>query len=593
MAGASGVRAGRAYVEIGVTSKLAAGLAAASKRIDAFGSRVRRIGTVMAGLGAASVGGLALAAKSFASAGARIRDLSLRTGIAAESLSRLDYAAAQTGANFDSVVGGFRRLSRVTLDAGRGLATAQRVFEDLGIDLETFQALSLEDQFLTAGDALSKITDESRRAALAQELFGRAGLDLVPIFENGAATFRELAKEADRLGITIDGDEAKQAKALDDAFTRVTRTLQRVVAAIGGALAPSLEQFANNVADNIAGLRRWIQENRNFIVIAGKLAVGVLAAGAAFVAFGTAIKGVALATLGLSAALKTTLALKTAFLALNPVVAILVAGVVAFGGVWLAVSDSAQRSIGAIAQRFALLGDSIREAFGGITDAIAAGNLELAGEIAITALRLTFETGLNAIKTLWTDWVYDLAGALVVIEIEARNVFNRVQEILGDVASTVGEAVGSETLQLIGKTTGGFARARIGQREDELRGRVGQIENGRASEQRVLATALDGLRSRLGTLREQAAVERTSITIPEVEIEEITVANADFGDLADSLGAAASESAKRADEVSSRGTFSSFAAARMNTDTTDLMREQVKFLQRIASNTAQAQGFGP
>jgi len=74
MAGASGVRAGRAYVEIGVTSKLAAGLAAAAKRIDAFGSRVRRIGTVMAGLGAASVGGLAIAAKSFASAGARIRD---------------------------------------------------------------------------------------------------------------------------------------------------------------------------------------------------------------------------------------------------------------------------------------------------------------------------------------------------------------------------------------------------------------------------------------------------------------------------------------------------------------------------------------
>jgi hypothetical protein len=593
MAGASGVRAGRAYVEIGVTSKLAAGLAAAAKRIDAFGNRVRRIGTVMAGLGAASVGGLAIAAKSFASAGARIRDLSLRTGIAAESLSRLDYAASQTGANFDSIVGGFRRLSRVTLDAGRGLETAQRVFEDLGIDLQTFQSLSFEEQFLAAGDALSKITDESRRAALAQELFGRAGLDLVPIFENGASTFRDLAREADRLGITIDGEEAKQAKALDDAFTRVTRTLQRVVAAIGGALAPSLEEFANNVAENIAGVRRWINENRNFIVIAGKLAVGVLAAGAAFVAFGTAIKGVALAATALSVTLKTTLALKTAFIALNPVVLGVVAGVATFGTVWLAVSDSAQRSIGAIAQRFSLLGDSIREAFGGITDAIAAGNLELAGEIAITALRLTFETGLNAIKTLWTDWVYDLAGALVVIEIEARNVFNRVQAILGDVATTIGEAIGSTTLQAFGAVQSGVASASIGKREAELRGRIGQLEDGRSSDQSQLATALDGLRARLDAMRSQAAAERAAIVIPEVEIEEIAIAEADISSLTDAIGTAASETADKADSVSSRGTFSSFAASRVSVDSTALMREQVKYLQRIASNTAQVQGFGP
>jgi hypothetical protein len=593
MAGASGVRAGRAYVEIGVTSKLAAGLAAAAKRIDAFGNRVRRIGTVMAGLGAASVGGLAIAAKSFASAGARIRDLSLRTGIAAESLSRLDYAASQTGANFDSIVGGFRRLSRVTLDAGRGLETAQRVFEDLGIDLQTFQSLSFEEQFLAAGDALSKITDESRRAALAQELFGRAGLDLVPIFENGASTFRDLAREADRLGITIDGEEAKQAKALDDAFTRVTRTLQRVVAAIGGALAPSLEEFANNVAENIAGVRRWINENRNFIVIAGKLAVGVLAAGAAFVAFGTAIKGVALAATALSVTLKTTLALKTAFIALNPVVLGVVAGVATFGTVWLAVSDSAQRSIGAIAQRFSLLGDSIREAFGGITDAIAAGNLELAGEIAITALRLTFETGLNAIKTLWTDWVYDLAGALVVIEIEARNVFNRVQAILGDVATTIGEAIGSTTLQAFGAVQSGVASASIGRREAELRGRIGQLEDGRSSDQSQLATALDGLRARLDAMRSQAAAERAAIVIPEVEIEEIAIAEADISSLTDAIGTAASETADKADSVSSRGTFSSFAASRVSVDSTALMREQVKYLQRIASNTAQVQGFGP
>ena len=591
---ASGVRAGRAYVEIGVTSKLAAGLAAASKRIDAFGSRVRRVGTVVAGIGAASVGGLALAAKSFASAGARIRDLSLRTGIAAESLSRLDYAAAQTGANFDSVVGGFRRLSRVTLDAGRGLETARRTFEELGIDLAQFQTLSLEDQFLAAGDALSKITDESKRAAIAQELFGRAGLDLVPIFEEGADTFRQLAAEADKLGITIGDDEAKQAKALDDAFTRVTRTLQRVVAAVGGALAPSLESLANNVAENIAGIRRWLAANQGLIVAAAKLAVGVLAAGAAFVAFGTALKGVALAATGLSLALKGVIAIKAAVLALNPVVAIAVAGVAAFGAIWIATSDSAQRSIASIADRFRQLGESVQAGFAGITDAIAAGNLALAGQIAVTSLQLVFETGLSAIKTLWTDWVYDLAGALVVIEIEARNVFNRVQTLVGAALEEIGDATGSAALKAAGTVTAGFGRARIAERESELRGRIGLIEDDRTGEQARLVSSLDGLRQRLGELRDQAAAERAAITVPEITVESATLDTAAASELATEIAAATEATADKI-ETTTRGTFSSFAARRMNVDNTALMKQQVVFLQRIAANTSNIQNgtFGP
>lgn len=581
---ASGVRAGKAYVELGVTSKLAAGLAAAAKRIDAFGSRVRRVGTVLSGIGAASVGGLALAAKSFASAGARIRDLSLRTGIAAESLSRLDYAAAQTGANFDSIVGGFRRLSRVTLDAGRGLETARRTFEELGIDLEQFQTLSLEDQFLAAGDALSKITDESKRAAIAQELFGRAGLDLVPIFEEGADTFRALAAEADRLGITIGDEEAKQAKALDDAFTRVTRTLQRVVAAIGGALAPSLESLANNVAENIAGIRRWLAENQGLIVAAAKLAVGVLAAGAAFVTFGTALKGVSLAAVGLSVALKGVIAIKAAVLALNPVVIGAAAAVAAFGAFWVATSDSAQRSISAIGERFRLLGESIQAAFGGITDAIAAGNLDLAGQIAVTSLQLVFETGLSAIRTIWNDWVYDLAGALVVLEIEARNVFNRVQTIVGAVLEEIGDATGSAAIRAAGTVTGGFGRARIAERESELRDRIGGLEQDRSAEQASLASSLDALRKQLNTLRDQAAAERAAIVVPEIEVENVSFDPASIETIATQLSDASEQTADKI-ETSTRGTFSSFAARRMTVDTTPLLRQQVTFLQRIATNT--------
>ena len=146
----------------------------------------------------------------------------------------------------------------------------------------------------------------------------------------------------------------------------------------------------------------------------------------------------------------------------------------AFGAIWIATSDSAQRSIASIADRFRQLGESVQAGFAGITDAIAAGNLALAGQIAVTSLQLVFETGLSAIRTLWTDWVYDLAGALVVIEIEARNVFSRVQTLVGAALEEIGDATGSAALKAAGTVTAGFGRARIAERESELRGRIGE-----------------------------------------------------------------------------------------------------------------------
>ena len=55
MADTRGIRAGRAFVELGVSDKLSAGLKAAQKRLEAFGAGLRSIGTKMAGIGVAAI----------------------------------------------------------------------------------------------------------------------------------------------------------------------------------------------------------------------------------------------------------------------------------------------------------------------------------------------------------------------------------------------------------------------------------------------------------------------------------------------------------------------------------------------------------
>lgn len=66
MAGAGQVRAGRAYVELGVDDRMAAGLAKASRRLRAFGAQVQAVGMGLMKMGALVAAPLALGVKAFA-----------------------------------------------------------------------------------------------------------------------------------------------------------------------------------------------------------------------------------------------------------------------------------------------------------------------------------------------------------------------------------------------------------------------------------------------------------------------------------------------------------------------------------------------
>jgi len=570
---AGAARSGKAYIELGVRSKLSAGLLAASRRIDQFGARVRRAGAAVAGIGAAATGGLLLAAKSFASTGARVRDMSIRLGIGAETLSRIDYAAKQAGTSFEGVAKGIGRLARVTSDAGRGLETYQRTFRDLGIDLDQFQTLSLEEQFLTAGDALSKITDESKRAAIAQELFGRAGLELIPIFEDGAESVRAFFAEADRLGVTISDEEAKQAKALDDAFTRVTETLKRVSAAIGEALAPDLERLANIVADNIASIRAFLKANSGAIVTVAKVAAGAIAAGVAITGLGYAFSGVALAIQG-------------AMLLLNPFT-------LALGGVLAAVTvfgTESRSALAGIGSDFKAIGEDAKSTIDDIKDAIANGRFDVAGQIAMAGLELAFVRGLGSIRQVWDGWIDDLASGLITLETEIARVFRNSDSAIGTLLAGVGQATGNQFLINQGfdlAQRGGVFDPGLDENRDS---RLEVLEKMRESRETRLARRIQELTDTMDDLRREASRPLPQADAPEDPTDRRMVADPDS--LATEIGTAVAAATTRTENLRTltRGTFSSFAAGRINSAMDQVQREQLTQLKAIAQNTQNPTG---
>ena len=88
MAGAQGIRAGRAFVELFADdSKLARGLRQAQAKLSAFGSAVRGIGYKLTAAGAAITAPLTAAAMTTGRAGAELYDMARRTGLSVEALS--------------------------------------------------------------------------------------------------------------------------------------------------------------------------------------------------------------------------------------------------------------------------------------------------------------------------------------------------------------------------------------------------------------------------------------------------------------------------------------------------------------------------
>jgi len=97
MAGAQGIRAGRAFVELGVSDKLTAGLKRAQRRLKAFGASVRAVGAGLVKIGAGVGAGFAISTRVFARFDDRMRVVQAVTGATQKQFAALREEAKRLG----------------------------------------------------------------------------------------------------------------------------------------------------------------------------------------------------------------------------------------------------------------------------------------------------------------------------------------------------------------------------------------------------------------------------------------------------------------------------------------------------------------
>jgi hypothetical protein len=261
---------GKLAVQITADTKgLSTGLKGAGSEVDSFGTRIeglatklRTIGPVAAAAGAAFAVGMV---RNVANTADALGKLSTRTGVAVEDLSRLQYAASLSDVSTQELSGGITRLSRSMSDAASGTGEAGKAFEAMGITIKNQDGTlrSQVDVLNDIADRFASYQDGAQKSALAQQIFGRAGTQLITVLNGGSQALKSMGEESDRLGNTIDQKTAKAAEQFNDDITRLSTAIGGLSRQIAGPVIQSLATASSHFIKlaNDAGIAKAIVES--------------------------------------------------------------------------------------------------------------------------------------------------------------------------------------------------------------------------------------------------------------------------------------------------------------------------------------------
>lgn len=297
----------------------ASGLSGAFSKL---GGMAKNAGIAIAGLGAAAVGGLAVLGKNAIDAADNLNDLSQRTGVGVETLSKFGAAAEDSGSSIEEVAKAMGKLSKGIVDPSSKVNEALR---SIGISSTDTQGKirSVDQVMLDIADKFSKLPDGAQKTALAMEIFGKSGANLIPMLNGGreamsqysATITQEMAEAADRFNDAINMIMRELAGPFNQAIAAslpyITQLAQQLGAALPGAIA-ALVPILTGFLGTLAQIGQWFAtltpQQQGFVAGAAALTVAFIALAPAITAiitvlttFGPLVAGIAAAIVGIPA----------------------------------------------------------------------------------------------------------------------------------------------------------------------------------------------------------------------------------------------------------------------------------------------------
>lgn len=229
----------KTQIVITAEDKTAAAFASAKAGLEKFSAAYATLGSLA---GIAVGGGLAATIRSTINLGDEMNDLSQRVGISVQNLGTWSLAASQSGTSIESVAKGVKGLSQYMVANGEALKKA-------GVT-----ATDANGAMIQLADIFAAMPDGVQKTALAVQIFGKSGMDMIPMLNIGSKGLSEAAEKAEDYGKRL-AELAPMADKFNDQIAELA--LQSKAAGI-------------NMATLVAGpMTSWLEANNEAIRIAG------------------------------------------------------------------------------------------------------------------------------------------------------------------------------------------------------------------------------------------------------------------------------------------------------------------------------------
>lgn len=227
-----------------------------SSKAGKFADALKKGAGVAAKFGTAVVTGTAAAgaaltgiASSAASQADEIDKMSAKIGISKQAYQEWSYVLGQNGMDVNSLQNGMKTLVKQMDGAAQGTEASVELFERLGVSVvdSTGKMKSQEEMFKEVTMTLAAMENGTEKAALANELFGRSGSEMMPMLNNGAEGITDLTERAHELGLIMGDDAVTAGVVLGDTLDDVKKSAGMVGTKIGVALFPILQKILDMV----------------------------------------------------------------------------------------------------------------------------------------------------------------------------------------------------------------------------------------------------------------------------------------------------------------------------------------------------------
>ncbi|HEX5704877.1 MAG TPA: hypothetical protein VFX97_16890 [Pyrinomonadaceae bacterium] len=254
------------------TQRKVKSLATEFRQVDAgtkgFGGSLTSLGSTLPAIAgsltvaASAVGGLAAGLfaliKHAADAGDNLYDLSTKTNFSVETLSGLDILAKKTGSSIASLSNSLVIFQSNMVKARDEGSELHSVFQRLKISTE-----DQEKALRQAVTQLAKMGATETQAAVAKQIFGRAGKDVLAIIKETNGNLDEAIDRFQRMGLIVSTGAAEASNRFNDTLEETTLQLSAVAREIGTQLLPiatdALQRISRNLQENKDQWASWGQ----------------------------------------------------------------------------------------------------------------------------------------------------------------------------------------------------------------------------------------------------------------------------------------------------------------------------------------------